>query len=247
MLLRWLLAALAFSTGSAYAQEPPARALPNESTFFSSPGAHFNVLFEGPADETLARRAVDLLDEAYYNIGTALYTFPDRVITVILYTQEQFRDVTRSPDWAAAAYDGKIRVAMRGALEKPEELKRVLTHELTHAMVQNIAPRGVPTWLHEGLAVYFEGNSGAWADQQLAASPARLSLQQLSGSFAGLSTADGRMAYAQSAVTVRRLIDTAGPDAVTAILHDLARGERLETAFEQRTLMPYMTLADLAR
>jgi hypothetical protein len=246
MLLRWLLAAV-LSTGSAYAQEPPARALPNESTLFSSPGAHFNVLFEGPADEILARRAVDLLDEAYYNIGTALYTFPDRVITVILYTQEQFRDVTRSPDWAAAAYDGTIRVSMRGALEKPQELKRVLTHELTHAMVQNIAPRGVPTWLHEGLAVYFEGNSGAWADQQLAASPARLSLQQLSGSFAGLSTAEGRMAYAQSAVTVRRLIDTAGPDAVTAILHDLARGERLETAFEQRTLMPYMTLADLAR
>src|SRR4029077_17586139 len=74
-----------------------------ETGFFQSRSAHFTVLFEGPADDELARRAVDLLESAYWRVGTALYTFPDRVITVVLYTEEQFRDTTRSPAWAAAA------------------------------------------------------------------------------------------------------------------------------------------------
>jgi hypothetical protein len=31
-----------------------------------------------------------------WRVGTALYTFPEHVITVVLYTAEQFRDTTRS-------------------------------------------------------------------------------------------------------------------------------------------------------
>ena len=85
---------------------------------FQSQSAHFTVLFEGPADEQLARRAVDVLEDAYWRVGTALYTFPDHVITVVLYTEEQFRDTTRSPAWAAGAYDGRIRIPMRGALDR---------------------------------------------------------------------------------------------------------------------------------
>ena len=110
---------------------------------------------------------IDVLEAAYWRVGTALLTFPERIITVVLYTEQQFRDITRSPGWAAAAYDGRIRVPVRGALMNPEELDRVLTHEFTHALVQSLAPRGVPTWLNEGLAVMFEPNGPAWADAQL--------------------------------------------------------------------------------
>src|SRR5688572_332117 len=124
--------------------------------FFQSQGSHFTVLFEGPQDHPLATRALEVLEAAYFRIGTSLATFPERPITVVLYTQQQFQDITRAPAWAAAAYDGRIRVPIRGALAKPAELERVLSHELAHAMVHAIAPRGVPTWLSEGLAVMFE-------------------------------------------------------------------------------------------
>ena len=43
----------------------------------------------------------------------ALAIYPKRTITIVVYTQEQFRDVTRSPRWAAAAYDGRIRLPVR--------------------------------------------------------------------------------------------------------------------------------------
>jgi tetratricopeptide (TPR) repeat protein len=211
------------------------------SAFFLSLGAHFTVLFEGPADEELARRAVELLEAAYWRVGTALYTFPEQVITVVLYTQQQFRDITRSPDWAAGLYDGRIRVPMRGALQRPEELERVLAHEFTHALVRSIAPRGVPTWLNEGLAVVFEPEGRTWAQTELSKTDVRLSAETLAGSFAGLTGAKARVAYAQSAVAADKLIELSGTAAVVALLQDLARGESFPAAFERRVLMPFDT------
>ena len=185
-----------------------------------------------------------MLEQAYWNVGTALYTFPDHVITVVLYTEEQFRDTTRSPSWAAAAYDGRIRIPMRGALEQaPGELERVLTHELTHAMIRAIAPRGVPTWLNEGLAVMFEPGGRAWASTTLAEGDARIPLEQLAGSFDGFSGNQARIAYAESGEAARRLFDEVGGAGVVALLQDIARGVPLADAFHQRVLTPYSAFA----
>jgi tetratricopeptide (TPR) repeat protein len=211
--------------------------------FFQSQGAHFTVLFEGPADEALAQRAIDVLEAAYWRVGTALLVFPERIIPVILYTEQQFRDITRSPGWAAAAYDGRIKVPVRGALDNPAELDRVLTHEFTHALVQSVAPRGVPTWLNEGLAVMFEPNGETWADQQLASSNYRIPLQRLASGFDRLSGAQARMAYAQSGAAVRTLMEQAGPAAMTGLLQDLGRGDSFEVAFERRMLTAYASFA----
>jgi tetratricopeptide (TPR) repeat protein len=202
--------------------------------FMASHGAHFTVLFEGPADATVANHAINMLEAAYWRVSTALAIYPERTITVVLYTQEQFRDITRSPQWAAAAYDGRIRLPIRGADADLRELERVVTHEFTHALVQSVAPRGVPLWLHEGLAVMFEPDGAAWSRDQLAKEPARLPLRRLAESFETLSGAHARLAYAQSAAIVRALFDAGGPLAIGALLQDLARGESFGAAFEQR-------------
>ena len=209
------------------------------SGFFQSQGSHFTVLFEGPQDEELARRALELLEAAYWRVGTALYTFPEQVITVVLYTQQQFRDITRSPEWAAAVYDGRIRVPMRGALRKPEELERVLSHEFTHALIRSIAPTRVPTWLNEGLAVLFEPEGQKWAEKQLARTDARVDHRKLGNGFGGFNGNEARLAYAQSAVAAQKLLDLAGAAAVVALLRDVASGEDFAHAFERRVLVAY--------
>ena len=215
-----------------------------EKGFFQSQSAHFTVLFEGPADEEMARRAVDVLEDAYWRVGTALYTFPDHVITVVLYTEQQFRDTTRSPSWAAAAYDGRIRVPTRGALQhSPGELERVLTHELTHAMIRAIAPGGVPTWLNEGLAVMFEPQGTQWAADTMAGSTGPIPLDQLAGVFDRFSGSQARIAYAESAEAARRLFEEVGGAGVVALLQDIARGVPLADAFEHRMLTPYSAFA----
>jgi len=210
-----------------------------QSRFYEARGAHFSVRFEGPGDELLARRAVDRLEEQYWRIGQALTAYPPNPITVVLYTQQQFRDITRLPSWTAAAYDGRIHVPMRGALEQTEELDRVLGHEFVHAVVFMLGGRNVPMWLNEGLAAHLERGGAEEAERVLAATRARPALQQLHRSFSSLSGEDAQVAYALSAKAVRRMMELRSAAAIVTLLQDLARGTAFATAFHQHIGMRY--------
>jgi hypothetical protein len=202
-------------------------------------GSHFMVSFEGPAEAALATRALAVLDDAYWRVGELLGTFPSDPIPVVLYTAEQFRDITRSPAWAGGSYDGTIRLPMRGALDSPVALHRVLAHEFTHAVIRGLAARGVPAWLDEGLATALEGPDLDWASQEVARAAGRPPLGLLQGGFGRLSGAEARLAYATSALAVRRLLDEAGGFAVANLLRDLGRSEDFETAFLHRIQRPF--------
>ena len=216
-----------------------------QDRFYESRGAHFSVLFEGPADEALARRVVEMLEAAYWRVGGVLMAYPVKPITVILYTQQQFQDITRSPAWAGAAYDGRIRVPMLGAFEQMAELDRVLTHEYVHAAVATMGARNVPVWLNEGLAAVFEPNGAERAEQLLARTSARPRLARMHGSFGRLSGTDAAFVYAYSTRAVQRMIDLRGAFAVVQLLEDLARGQDFEAAFQQRLAMRYDEFQDM--
>ena len=198
-------------------------------------GDHFTVLFEGPAEADLARKAVDTLEAAYWRIGSALNTYPASVITVVLYTREQFRDITQSPEWAGGAFDGRIRVPVQGALSNVREFERVLAHEFVHALVRTLVPRGAPQWLNEGLAMNFDGTDLAAMGWRLRDAEQVPDLVRLEGSFAELDRAAAALAYARSATAVKALLEDAGAVAVAAILADLGRGLAFVEAFERHT------------
>jgi tetratricopeptide (TPR) repeat protein len=206
---------------------------------YEARGAHFSVRFEGPGDELLARKVVELLEQQYWRIGQLLTAYPPEPITVVLYTQQQFRDITRMPSWTAAAFDGRIHLPMRGALEQTEELDRILGHEFVHAVVVMLAGRNVPTWLNEGLATSLERGGIEDAEQVLAETRARPGLQQLHRNFSGLSAADAHVAYALSAKAVRRMTDLRSAAAVVTLLQDLGRGVAFPNAFQQHIGMRY--------
>jgi hypothetical protein len=210
-----------------------------QSRFYESRGAHFSVLFEGPADDAIARRVVDILEQAYYRVGTALMTYPSQTITVLLYTDQQFQDVTRSPAWASAVYDGRIKLPVGGALNRGEELRRVVEHEFVHAVVSTMAGPTVPTWLHEGLAVNLEAGGGAWADELLARTPTRVPLSRLTRGFGGMSGEQALVAYAESAVAVKKMVDLRGMPAVVSLIQGLGRGSTFESAFQQAIFMRF--------
>lgn len=211
--------------------------------FSQTLGDHFTVLFEGPAEAELARQAVEVLEAAYWRIGSALYTYPVEPITVVLYTREQFRDVTQSPDWAGGAYDGRIRVPVQGAMKNVLEFQRVLTHEFTHALIRSVAPRGVPQWLNEGLAIYFEGSDTARQIELVRAADSKHTLATLEGPFSAMDGPAAALAYAQSAAAVKLLMDDAGPAALAGLLTEIGRGVRFSDAFERHMHMPYAELA----
>jgi hypothetical protein len=197
-------------------------------------GDHFTVSFEGAQDASMAAQALDSLDRAFWRICDVFGVFPSKTIPVVLYSGEQFRDITRSPQWAAAAYDGTIRVPMQGAGEKGEDLDRVLAHEFSHALIRSMATRGLPTWLNEGLASVLESDNMDWTTKALAKASRLPSLEQLTPPFAKLGGGDAQLAYAASAMAAKRLLDEAGGPAVANLLRDLGAGVSLEDAFRHR-------------
>jgi tetratricopeptide (TPR) repeat protein len=202
--------------------------------------AHFTVLFEGPREQELADAALRVLESAYWRIGMALAAYPPSIITVILYTEEQFHDITRSPSWAGGAYDGKIRIPMRDALGNLPQLEKVLAHEFTHALVESLSPRRTPIWLNEGLAVVFENGELTWAEQIVRSAPAVLPLSRLHESFLQLPSDQVPLAYAESALAVRMLLERSGPLALSMLLKDLNAGQEFAFAFEHYYTWSYL-------
>jgi hypothetical protein len=192
-------------------------------------GGRFTLLFEGPEERTIADHVGRVLESAYWRVGNRLNAYPGDTIPVILYTQQHFTDITRSPAWAAGVYDGRIRVAVQDALGNPAALDRVVTHELVHAFVQQLAPRGVPAWLHEGLAVNLEPGDHRWVDEVLRTSGTVLPLADLSGGFKDLNSRDAVFAYAESAAAARIVLDRFGPN-LPVFLQSLAGAGSIDTA-----------------
>jgi hypothetical protein len=157
----------------------------------------------------------------------------------VLYTSQQFQDITRMPAWSGASYDGRIHVPVRGALQQTEQLDRVLTHEFVHAVVSMIGGPTVPVWMNEGLATALESGGVEQSDAVLSAVTVRPALEQLQGSFSGLNAAQAQLAYAYSTYAVRRIMQLRGANAIVALLRDLARGVDFRTAFGKHVEMRY--------
>jgi hypothetical protein len=195
------------------------------STFVERRQDRFRVLFEGRTDALLATRTIETLNAAFWRIGQKLNAYPSNPIVVTLYTEKQFRDITRAPEWSDGFFDGRIRIPVAGAARSPALFENVLVHELTHAMVTSIAPRGVPHWLHEGLAQHFEGADAQAARRRLRAHGQRIPLEQLEGSFSGLTTAGAIVAYDESLVAATAIIGRSDIS-WTQILYALAGSDR---------------------
>ena len=210
-----------------------------ESRFGEARGVHFRVLFEGPVDQALARRAVEILEAAYARVGERLAFYPSTYVEVVLYTAQQFRDITRSPSWAGGIYDGRIRVPVKGALERIDDLERVLAHEYVHALIAGVSSRNLPAWVNEGLAVLLEPDGIADAERVVAAARSRPRLVDLHDGFGGLPASQATLAYAESAVAARAMLDMRGPSAVLMLLRDVGAGTPFTTAFHQRIGLRY--------
>ncbi len=201
-------------------------------------GGHFAVLFEGPAEEDAAAAAVDILEGAYDSIGGLLQAFPAEPITVVLYTQQQFRDVTRTPGWSGGLFDGRIRLPVRGGLADRREFERVLTHEYVHALVHSVAAAGVPAWLNEGLAAALE-SGGADRARKAVARGTIVPLSQLGRSFESLPVSAVPAAYGGSALAVLEILERVGPSRLMGLLTDLGAGADFDRAFTSWVQMPF--------
>ena len=202
------------------------------STLVERNGARFSIIFDGRADQALASRASAVLERSFWTIGQKIGAYPSNRITVTLYTEQQFRDIAHVPAWSSGAFDGKIRIPVQGVSQNLDEFDHVLVHELTHAIVHGLAARGVPAWLQEGLATYFEPRDPAAAQKRLQSMGVNIPLSSLEGSFSGLNAEQARIAYAESLFAVDLLMHLAN-GRMAVLIQALGNGQTLDASFGQ--------------
>ena len=216
------------------------RELKVEKNFLAGDTRHFVVKYEGYDQAEVGSWVMTLLEEAYLRVGGELHYYPQNPITAILYTDQQFQDVTHLPAWAGAAYDGKIRIPAKGLRQGDESVARIITHEYTHAVVHLWSRGRAPTWLHEGLAQSMEGETADTAVARLAGTGGRMiPLNLLEGAFVRLSEPQAKLAYSESLLAVYFIRQTYGDYTIRAILEALAEGKSMGQALQDSTYLNY--------
>ena len=173
------------------------------------------------------------LRKTYRDVGQSLNHFPRHTIAVILYSDEDYRKLREIPEWSSGVYDGKIRIPIpspNSVYSFP--LNQIIRHEYTHAVVRDLTSGNCPIWLNEGLAEYY-GYQAVAFDPTLARNAFRqgtfFSIQQLSENFYVLTNEKQiRLAYAQSYLLVRFIIDRWGISRLRRLLLSSATGIPLE-------------------
>jgi tetratricopeptide (TPR) repeat protein len=213
-----------------------------EKDFNRDVTSHFLVKYEGNAKIEAGRIVLRILEDAYGVIGRGLQYYPSQEIQVILYSGQQFQEVTDAPGWSGGLFDGKIRIPIGGIEQETPGLRKVLYHEYTHAVVRTITPR-VPTWLNEGLAQYFEGRDvGAQQSamlQRLAQLGKLPPLSNLEGSFMGLNSGQAAYAYLFSLSAVKYMADSYGVYRIKSVLEELGKGANTSDAISSGIMRSY--------
>lgn len=134
-----------------------ARDMEARGHFRFSASSHFNLRYDGEVDRGLSSAFLDYLEGEYSRLASVYRHAPGQPIAVLLYPKQDFRTVTQTPDWVGGLYDGKIRVPLGGLTRLHDRAQRVLSHELTHAVIHSKTRGNCPRWLHEGLAQWSSG------------------------------------------------------------------------------------------
>ena len=215
-----------------------------EESMGTRDGSRFLVKFDGGENAVAGHLIGLLLEEAYIKVGSDLDLRPEGRVEALLYTRERFRDITRSPSWAGAIYDGRIKIPAGGITEKTSELEKVVFHEYTHAVVRDASKGRAPVWLNEGIAQYEEGRSSAEYSRLLSdvAGTGKVRLRALEGSFMGLKSDQAQIAYLLSLSATEYIIREFGLFSVRNILENLGRGMGMDEAISAALGLSYEDL-----
>jgi tetratricopeptide (TPR) repeat protein len=221
------------------------RAEKAERKYHSRQSSHFMVKFNGAEDYAIWDGVLDVLEDAYRDIGNRFGYYPPQPIIVVLHTRDRFHEASGSPGWADGLFDavlGRIQIPTQGASTDRAWLSRVLRHEFVHALLhQRVDGRmgAVPTWLNEGLAMQLAGDRWPEIETLVQEEIRLMPLNSLEQGWLGLPPAAARLAYLEGRSAVGYLIDRYGMEKVREILGVLASGQAIGPAVHDRLFISY--------
>jgi tetratricopeptide (TPR) repeat protein len=223
-----------------------------ESEFSQGESRHFVLHYQGKqTSEALRAQIIAALESDYDDLSRDLGNPPRDNISVTLYTEQAFFDVTHAPSWSGALNDGKLRIPVSGLSSMTPELARVLKHELAHSFITQLSGGRCPPWLHEGIAQLLEPKSLGGDGRQLShlfKAQQNIPLNALEGSFMSFSGVQAYVAYSESLAAVSYINDTYGMSDIQRILERLSQGNSTEAALRATIHSDYGQLeSDIAK
>jgi tetratricopeptide (TPR) repeat protein len=222
------------------------RDMQEEADYRENETAHFILRYNGDATPQLATDILRALEDDFNDISNTLNYTPPEPISVVLYTNQEFSDITRAPNWVGALNDGRIRIPVDGLGTVTDALAHVLKHELTHSFLTQKTHGLCPVWLQEGIAQYMEGKrSDAAAASLVNTFNAHMdvSLASYEGSWLNLDPDAATAAYAWSLANVEAIVAIDGMAQLSVVLDKIAAGSATEDALHAVLQMSYSDLA----
>jgi hypothetical protein len=206
--------------------------------------SNFDIQISGLSKAKQAEEVLLVLDNAYNDISSRLSLIPEEKIKVILYTDKEFYDLTGFPPWIGGAYDGRIHLPLANANPNSEIFKKVIKHELTHAILHDVSKGRCPTWLHEGLAQYMEGENIKDEKELLEAIENGRIPSINSPSFLILERDKSVLLYKMSLLAVNFLEERGSMGSISNFIKKIGEGESIENSFYESFLFPYNDLTE---
>ncbi|MFN8008680.1 MAG: tetratricopeptide repeat protein [Terriglobia bacterium] len=201
--------------------------------------SHFILRYDRQvSDYRLGQEMLTALEVIYRRLSSQLFGEEPGTVTVVIYPDSAYFDVTKAPRWSGAINDGKIRIPTKGLDTIDDQVKAVLTHEMVHSFVGFVNRGDCPTWFNEGVAQTQEGRSAGashpWL-KSLAGKNQLVPLTNLRGSFTQLSTESAQLAYVEGLSAVEYLVQLKGPGILKSIFSLMAQNYNFELAFRTAT------------
>jgi hypothetical protein len=126
--------------------------------------------------------------------------------------------------------DGVVRLRPETA-RKESELRRVLRHELTHAVIDQKTRGNCPHWLQEGIAQFLDGTDVVATEVWLRRDPGLLiPLFRIEGPFRDRDAVSREQAYRESASAVSFLVSKIGRRGLLFLISRLGEGQPFDRA-----------------
>ena len=203
----------------------------------TDPEGRFNISYVPYSGGVPVPELFVILAEARETIGRKLGVYPARAVNVKIYNTRDFYTVSRVPLWAIGIFDGKMRLKVDDIQSARSQVRDLLFHEYTHAVIAMNVKQELPAWFHEGMAQLMEPSFAENPREQarmrdaLAARP--LDFNALKESFKDFdSKTDAETAYLLSKYFLVHLNRTHGDDKLVQWIARLTKEEDFASAFE---------------
>lgn len=216
-----------------------------EARMTARSSTHFVVKFDGTEDHDTWATVLEILEDAYREIGQKFGHFPSKPIVVVLHTKSSFQSATGSPAWADGLYDqtlGRIQLPAQGATTDRKWLTNVLRHEYVHALLHDrlgTSANALPTWLNEGLAMQLAGDAWPELDQARHGDVKVMPLTSLEGSWGALPASAATLAYLEANSATHYLIERWGMTRINELLNAFKARESVATALQSKLFVSY--------